>query len=104
MNFMDAIPGLKVLDEAGIKKLYFTALEVLERTGVSVAQKEPCELLNDAGAKVEDEVAYVPAWLVEKAVNSAPKQIIIYTIDACCYNCDQFGRGAERSGDFTTEE
>ncbi len=81
MNFMDAIPGLKVLDEAGIKKLYFTALEVLERTGVSVAQKETCELLNDAGAKVEDEVAYIPAWLVEKAVNSAPKQIIIYTID-----------------------
>ena len=81
MNFMDAIPGLKVLDEAGIKKLYFTALEVLERTGVSVAQKETCELLNDAGAKVEDEVAYVPAWLVEKAVNTAPKQIIIYTID-----------------------
>jgi hypothetical protein len=36
---MDAIPGLKVLDEAGIKKLYFTALEVLERTGVSVPQK-----------------------------------------------------------------
>ena len=31
MNFMDAIPGLKVLDEAGIKKLYFTAIEVLER-------------------------------------------------------------------------
>ncbi len=60
-----------------LKKLYFTALEVLERTGVSVAQKETCELLNDAGAKVEDEVAYVPAWLVEKAVNSAPKQIII---------------------------
>jgi trimethylamine--corrinoid protein Co-methyltransferase len=81
MNFMGAIPGLKVLDEAGIKKLYFTALEVLERTGVSVAQKETRELLNDAGAKVEDEVAYVPAWLVEKAVNSAPKQIIIYTID-----------------------
>jgi len=81
MNFMDAIPGLKVLDEAGIKKLYFTALEVLERTGVSVPQKETCELLNDAGAKVEAEVAYVPAWLVEKAVNTAPKQIIIYTID-----------------------
>ena len=33
MNFMDAIPGLTVLDEAGIKKLYFTALEILERTG-----------------------------------------------------------------------
>jgi trimethylamine--corrinoid protein Co-methyltransferase len=26
-------------------------------------------------------VAYVPGWLVDKAVNSAPKQIIIYTID-----------------------
>lgn len=81
MNFMDAIPGLKVLDEAGIKKLYFTALEVLERTGVSVPHQEACALLSDAGAKVENEVAYVPGWLVEKAVNSAPKQIIMYTID-----------------------
>ena len=81
MNFMDAIPGLKVLDEAGNKKLYFTALEVLERTGVSVPHQEACALLSDAGAKVENEVAYVPGWLVEKAVNSAPKQIIIYTID-----------------------
>ncbi len=81
MNFMDAIPGLKVLDEAGIKKLYFTALEVLERTGVSVPHQGTCELLQDAGAKVENEVAYVPSWLVEKAVKSAPKQIIIYTMD-----------------------
>lgn len=81
MHFMDALPGLKVLDIAGIKKLYFTALEVLERTGVSVPHPETCQLLIDAGAKVENEVAYVPAWLVEKAVNSAPKQIIIYTID-----------------------
>jgi trimethylamine--corrinoid protein Co-methyltransferase len=81
MNFMDAIPGLKVLDEAGIKKLYFTALEVLERTGVSVPHQEACKLLKDAGVRVENEVAYIPGWLVEKAVNSAPKQIIIYSID-----------------------
>ena len=81
MNFMDAIPGLKVLDEAGIKKLYFTALEVLERTGVSVPHQKACALLKDAGAKVENEVAYIPAWLVEKAVKSAPKQIIIYAMD-----------------------
>jgi trimethylamine:corrinoid methyltransferase-like protein len=75
MNFMEAMPGLSVLDEAGIKKLYFTALEVLERTGVSVPHQEACKLLKDAGVKVENEVAYIPGWLVEKAVNSAPKQI-----------------------------
>ncbi len=81
MNFMDTIPRLKVLDEHGIKKLYFTALEVLERTGVSVPHQEACALLNDAGAKVENDVAFIPAWLVDKAVCSAPKQIIIYSID-----------------------
>jgi len=81
MDFVNELPRLKVLDEAGIKKLYFTAIEVLERTGVSVPHKEACGLLREAGAKVENEVAYIPSWLVEKAVNSAPKQIIIYTID-----------------------
>ena len=81
MKIMDALPGLRVLDEAGIQKLYFTALEVLERTGVLVPHQETCALLKDVGVKVENDVAYVPAWLVEKAVNSAPKQIIIYAID-----------------------
>ena len=36
MNLPNEVPRLKVLDEQGIKKLYHSALEVLERTGVSV--------------------------------------------------------------------
>ena len=81
MNFVNEIPVLKVLDEIGIKKLYLSTLEVLERTGVSVKNKAAIQLLLEAGVKVEDGVAYIPSWLVEKAVKSAPKQIIIYTID-----------------------
>jgi trimethylamine--corrinoid protein Co-methyltransferase len=81
MNFPHLLPRLQVLDEAGIKKLYFTALEVLERTGVSVPHKEASDLLRDAGAWVKDDVAHIPSSLVERAVQSAPKQIIIYTTD-----------------------
>jgi trimethylamine--corrinoid protein Co-methyltransferase len=81
MNFPHKLPRLQVLDEAGIKKLYFTAVEVLERTGVSVPHKEASDLLRDAGAWVKDDVAHIPSSLVERAVQSAPKQIIIYTTD-----------------------
>jgi trimethylamine--corrinoid protein Co-methyltransferase len=81
MNLPNEVPRLKVLDEQGIKKLYHSALEVLERTGVSVPHPEACDLLKNAGASIDNEVAHIPAWLVEKAVHTAPKQIILYTID-----------------------
>jgi len=78
MEFENSLPRLQVLDKIGIQKIYFGALEVLERTGVGVKNQEARELLREAGARVKDEVACLPPWLVQKAVSSAPKQIIIY--------------------------
>ena len=81
MKFQNTIPRLKLLDAHGIKKLYYSALEVLERTGVSVPHPEAIDILKAAGASVEDAVARIPSWLVEQAVQTAPKQIVLYSID-----------------------
>jgi len=81
MEFENALPRLQILDGVSIQKIYFAALEVLERTGVEVQDQEARELLEQAGAKVENGVARIPSWLIEKTVNLAPKQIVIYTQD-----------------------
>ncbi len=67
----------RMCTEEQLCRLHFATLEVLERTGVKIYEKEALKLLKDGGAYVDDEqmVAKIPAWMVEEAIRTAPSRI-----------------------------
>ncbi len=71
-------PTFRVLSDAQMEEIHLATLEILERVGVSVPNAEALELLAGAGAEVVggDRVR-IPAFLVEKAVRSAPKRVVL---------------------------
>jgi trimethylamine--corrinoid protein Co-methyltransferase len=58
--------------------IYSAALEVLERTGVKIERKEALDLLGDAGARISGNTARIPSYIVEEAVRSAPRKILMH--------------------------
>jgi len=74
-------PQFKVLSEDEQKRIYSAALEVLEHTGMRIQGEEAVALLAEGGAEVNGDMVYIPSYLVEKSLNSAPKQVLIYTRD-----------------------
>jgi trimethylamine--corrinoid protein Co-methyltransferase len=64
--------------QAKCQKIHEASLEILERIGVALHLDEAVQLLRKAGAKVDDEnVVRIPSNLVEKALTTAPKEIIM---------------------------
>jgi trimethylamine--corrinoid protein Co-methyltransferase len=60
------------------QKLHWASLEILERIGVRLYHQEAVDLLRQAGALVEDgNLVYVPSGLVEKALTTAPKRVVL---------------------------
>lgn len=69
---------LRILADDQIKDLHWATLEVLERTGVYVQHEEARDLLRGAGARVDQERVYIPSFLVESALRTAPSNVTIY--------------------------
>jgi trimethylamine--corrinoid protein Co-methyltransferase len=61
------------------EKLYWGALEVLERVGVRLFDEEAIDLLGTAGVPTEDgNLVKIPHGLVEKAFSTVPRKINMY--------------------------
>jgi trimethylamine--corrinoid protein Co-methyltransferase len=68
-------PRLQALSEKQYEVLYFSALEVLERTGVKFYSEKAIDLLREAGAHIiDDKLVKIPSGIVEKAIVSAGKR------------------------------
>ena len=74
-------PVFKMLSEDQQHEIYQAAIEILERTGAVVHDKEALDLFEKAGAWVEGERVRFPAGLTEWAVKSAPSRITLYDRD-----------------------
>ena len=75
-------PYFRILSEAQIEKIHYATLEVLEHTGVSIENPEAIALLDGAGADVSNpKRVKIPSFLIDKAIRSAPKIIILFTRD-----------------------
>lgn len=88
---------LKVLTENQCEQIIETAFRVLERTGCNVHHAEALQLLKDAGCSVDGVRVKIPTYVIQKALTTAPKQIMIYDREgevAC--------RLSARSGNFHT--
>ncbi len=88
-NFMTMnTPYYRRLSDSQIQVLHDATLEVLERTGIRILEEEALQLFKKGGADITDgNRVRIPAWRVEWAIKTAPKQIILY---------DQEGRAAIR--------
>ena len=60
------------------EEIYYSALEILERTGVDVHSEEAIEIYKKGGCWVDGNRVKFPAGLTEWAIRTAPSQIIIY--------------------------
>jgi trimethylamine--corrinoid protein Co-methyltransferase len=68
------------------QKLHWASLEILERVGVRLYHQPAVDLLCQAGARVvEGNLVYVPSGLVEKALATVPKRVVL---------CDRDGKTA----------
>lgn len=67
----------RVLSDDQIEQIFLGALEVLENTGTRIHEAQGRELLAKAGAKLEDNVARIPAGLVKDMLTSVPPRIAV---------------------------
>ncbi|MGD8968237.1 MAG: trimethylamine methyltransferase family protein, partial [Anaerolineae bacterium] len=70
-------PRMSVLSEDQIAQIHQATLEVLERTGVQITHPRAMDLLYSAGARVDGERVYIPAWMVEEALRTAPPRVVL---------------------------
>ena len=71
-------PRFRVLSDDQIERIYFAALDVLERTGSVVYQDEALELFRSSDAVVgSDKRVRVPISMVEQAIRLYPRKIVL---------------------------
>lgn len=68
----------RFLAENQCKTIFDAVLSVLSRTGCTVSSAKARQLMADAGCHVDGERVYIPASVTQKAIASAPRQIILY--------------------------
>jgi trimethylamine--corrinoid protein Co-methyltransferase len=70
-------PRLNVLQPEEVEDVYSATMEVLERTGVKISHPRALELLDGAGARIDNNVARIPDWMVKDALRKAPSRIVL---------------------------
>jgi trimethylamine--corrinoid protein Co-methyltransferase len=74
------IPQFRLLSDKQIEDLHLATLQILERTGVTFHCEEAINILGEAGADVSNpKRVKIPSYLVEQALENAPKTITLYT-------------------------
>ncbi|MBS3943060.1 MAG: trimethylamine methyltransferase family protein [Dethiobacter sp.] len=71
-------PLFQMLSADQCGEIYLAALEILQRTGAKVYDRQSREILAKAGCWVEEELVRFPVGLTEWAVKNAPSKIVIY--------------------------
>ena len=76
-SLRNPFPPLCVFTEDRIDAIHHAALDVLSRLGIKVLLPEARELFERAGARIDGEMVYLSAALVEDHVAKAPKSILL---------------------------
>jgi trimethylamine--corrinoid protein Co-methyltransferase len=71
--------SLKILSSVDVEQIIYAAQTVLAETGTVVEDDTAVNILREAGAKVEGAYrVFIPANLIERAVDRAPSTVLIY--------------------------
>ncbi len=71
-------PKLRMLNPKQVSNVVDEAISILDEVGITVENSEALELLHGAGTKIDKQKVFIPPDIVEKALKSAPPQIIMY--------------------------
>ncbi|MCG8567338.1 MAG: trimethylamine methyltransferase family protein [Desulfobacterales bacterium] len=71
------VPSMKIMDDVQLTTLHHAVLEVLEKTGVSITHAKAKDIMKAAGCTVDGDRVRIPAALVEKAIETAPKKVVL---------------------------
>lgn len=71
-------PKFNMLDREACLRIHGASLEILRRTGVMVHAESGLELLREAGADIEGELARISPTLVERVLATAPGPFNLY--------------------------
>ncbi len=76
-------PRLFLLNEELIGRILDEAYQLLLKPGIKAQNAEARRLLAEAGARVDEEtqVAHIPAQIVKKALETAPREFFLYDYD-----------------------
>jgi len=69
------------LNQDQVREIHSKSIRILEELGMVVHHEEARRLLKEAGAFVEGDKVFVPAFLVENAIRTAPSTFTLY--DRC---------------------
>jgi trimethylamine--corrinoid protein Co-methyltransferase len=72
------IPQMSMMKPEDCLRIHQASLQILRQTGVQVFGEEGLQLLKQAGARVEDNLARIPPSLVEWALASVPPSFNLY--------------------------
>lgn len=67
--------GLNILSKDQCETIHFATLEILDRVGINVFNQEALDLLKQGGARVDGSRVRLPAWMVKKALATAPCRV-----------------------------
>lgn len=73
--------GIKVLTQEQCHHIHLSSLEILERTGIIVHDREARKIYQDGGAMVQEERVYIPAFMVREALSTAPESFSLFQRD-----------------------
>jgi len=75
--------GLRMLSQDELYCIHLATLEVMEKSGIKVHCRESQEILDGGGAIVDPKTKVVrfPSYVVEDALRSAPRKIVLYGRD-----------------------
>ena len=71
-------PRFQILDSALLQRIIDEAFELIATLGAKVASPEARDLLASAGAQVESGIARIPKALVQRALESVPKEFFLH--------------------------
>ena len=69
--------GLNTISIDQAEEIHLATLEVLDRVGVNIFEKEALEMLKQKGAVVENCRVRIPAWMVREALATAPCRVAL---------------------------
>lgn len=71
--------GLEIFSHEDLEHIHLATLEVLEKAGLFVQSEEAMDVFEDGGAIVDrkNKKVKIPAHIVEEAIASAPKKILL---------------------------
>lgn len=74
--------SFSVLSRDKIEKIHEKSVYLMEKVGMKIAGERTVKLLKDNGAvTTSDGLIQIPEKLLEKALNSAPKELVLYSRD-----------------------